>query len=208
MKMSYRVLIVAIAFLALSYSAVADAHEKGDWLLRVGAGMVDPDSDNGSVGGADLDVDSGVSLVFNGTYFFTPNVALEVLAALPFTHDVDLEGAGQVAEVKHLPPTISLQYHFDTGNKFRPYVGAGLNVTIFFDEDTEGALAGTDLDLDESFGLAAQVGADIDVSENMFLNFDIRYIDIDTDAEVSPLGLEFGVDIDPIVYSLALGWKF
>ncbi len=208
MKTSYRVLIVAIAFLALSYSALANAHEKGDWLLRVGAGMVDPDSDNGNVGGADLDVDSGVSLVFNGTYFFTPNVAFEVLAALPFTHDVDLEGAGQVAEVKHLPPTFSLQYHFDTGNKFRPYVGAGLNVTIFFDEDTEGALAGTDLDLDESFGLAAQVGADIDVSDNMFLNFDVRYIDIDTDAEVSPLGLEFDVDIDPFVYSLALGWKF
>ena len=99
MKTSYRVLIVAVAFLALSYSAIANAHEKGDWLLRVGAGMVDPDSDNGNVGGADIDVDSGVSLVFNGTYFFTPNVALEVLAALPFTHDVDLEGAGQVAEV-------------------------------------------------------------------------------------------------------------
>ncbi len=208
MKTSYRIFIVAAAFLALSYSAFANAHEKGDWLLRVGAGMVDPDTPNADVGGADLDVDSGTSLVFNGTYFFTPNVAFEVLAALPFKHDVDLEGAGQVAEVKHLPPTFSLQYHFDTGNKFRPYVGAGLNWTIFFDESTEGALAGTDLDLDDSFGLAAQVGADIDVSDNMFLNFDFRWIDIDADAEVSPLGLEFDVEVDPYVYSLTLGWKF
>jgi len=208
MKISYRVLIVVVAFLALSYSAFANAHEKGDWLLRVGAGLVDPDSPNADVGGADLDVDSGVSLVFNGTYFFTPNVALEVLAAVPFTHDVDLEGAGQVGEVKHLPPTFSLQYHFDTGNKFSPYVGAGLNYTIFFDEDTEGALAGTDLDLDNSFGLAAQIGADIDLSDTMFLNFDVRWIDIDADAEVSPLGLEFDIEVDPFVYSLALGWKF
>ncbi len=208
MKTSYRIFIVAVAFLALSYSAYANAHEKGDWLLRVGAGMVDPDTPNADVGGADLDVDSGTSLVFNGTYFFTPNVAFEVLAALPFKHDVDLEGAGQVAEVKHLPPTFSLQYHFDTGNKFRPYVGAGLNWTIFFDESTEGDLAGTDLDLDDSFGLAAQVGADIDVSDNMFLNFDFRWIDIDADAEVSPLGLEFDVEVDPYVYSLTLGWKF
>lgn len=208
MKTSYRVLLVAIAFVALMYGAVAGAHEKGDWLVRVGAGLVDPDSGNGNVGGADVDVDSGASLVFTGTYFFTPSIALEVLAALPFSHDVNLEGAGQVGETKHLPPTFSVQYHFDTGNKFRPYVGAGLNYTIFFDEDTEGALVGTDLDLDDSFGLAAQLGADIDVSDNMFVNFDVRWIDIDTEAEVSPLGLEFDVDIDPFVYSLTLGWKF
>ena len=172
--------------------------------------MVDPDSDNGTVPTLDvgIDVDSGASLVFNGTYFFTPNVAFEVLAALPFSHDVDLDGIGKVAEVKHLPPTFSLQYHFDTGNNFRPYVGAGLNWTIFFDEDTEGALAGTDLDLDDSFGFAAQVGADFDINDSMFVNFDFRYIDIGPEADVSPLGLEFDVDIDPFVYSLTMGWKF
>ncbi len=210
MRMSYRIALVAIAFFALAFSAVANAYEKGDWLVRVGAGMVDPDSDNGRVDALDvgIDVDSGASLVFNGTYFVSSNVAFEVLAALPFKHDVDLEGLGQVAEVKHLPPTFSLQYHFDTGNNFRPYVGAGLNWTIFFDEDTEGALAGTDLDLDDSVGLAAQVGADFDISDTMFVNFDFRYIDIEADAEVSPGGIEFDVPIDPFVYSLTLGWKF
>ena len=210
MRMTFRIALVAVAFIALVFSAVAKAHEKGDWLVRVGAGMVDPDSDNGTVPGLDvgIDVDSGASLVFNGTYFFTPNVAFEVLAALPFSHDVDLEGLGQVAEVKHLPPTFSLQYHFDLGNKFRPYVGAGLNWTIFFDEDTEGALAGTDLDLDDSLGLAAQVGANIDINESMFVNFDFRYIDIEAEADVSPLGLEFDIPIEPFVYSLTLGWNF
>lgn len=208
MKFSYRVFLVTIAFVALVLSAAANAYEKGDWKVRVGAGMVDPDSSNGDVGGAAVDVDSGSTLVFNGTYFFTPNVALEVLAALPFSHDVNLEGAGQVAEIKHLPPTFSLQYYFDTGNKFHPYVGAGLNWTIFFDEDTEGALAGADLDLDDSFGLAAQLGADIEINESMFVNFDFRWMDIDSDAEVSPLGLEFDVEVDPFVYSLTFGWKF
>lgn len=205
MKTSYRVLLVAISFVALVFSAVADAHEKGDWLVRVGAGLVDPNSDNGDV----VSVDSGTSLVFNGTYFFTPNVAVEVLAAAPFSHDVELEGGGgEVADVKHLPPTVSLQYHFDTAGKFNPYVGAGLNFTIFFDEDTKGALAGQDLDLDDSIGLAAQIGADFELSDTMFLNFDARWMDIDADAEVSPLGLAFDVEIDPIVYSLTLGWKF
>jgi outer membrane protein len=205
MKTLFRALVVTAAVAGLVLSPAVNAHEKGDWLFRVGGGLVDPDSDNDDV----VSVDSGASLVFNGTYFFTPNIAVELLSAAPFSHDVDLEGGGgQVAEVKHLPPTLSVQYHFDTAGKFNPYVGAGLNYTIFFDEDTEGALTGQDLDLDNSFGLAAQVGADFEISDTMFVNLDIRWIDIEADAEVSPLGLAFDVDIDPFVYSLTLGWKF
>ena len=183
----------------------AQAYEKGDWLLRVGAGSVSPKSSNSSI----VSVDSGASLVFNGTYFFSPNVALEVLAAAPFTHDIKLLADGsKVGETQHLPPTVSLQYHFDTGGAFRPYVGAGLNYTLFFSEETTGALAGTSLDLDPSFGLAAQLGADFDVSDRMFVNFDVRWIDIETEASVSVVDLNFDVDVDPMVYSLTLGWKF
>ena len=200
-------LLYVVAGLAL-IALPAQAHEKGDWLLRVGGGAVNPDSDNSEI----VSVDDGVSVVFNGSYFFTPNVAVEVLAALPFSHDIELlGGGGKVGETKHLPPTVSVQYHFDLGGAFRPYVGAGVNYTIFFDEDTTGALEGANLDLDASFGVAAQVGADIDVSDRMFLNFDIRWIDIETEATVSADGspdLVFDVDIDPMVYSLTLGWKF
>lgn len=204
MKMSYRIALVAIVFAALTSSAVASASEKGDWLFRIGAGMVEPKSDNGDV----VEVDSGASLVFNGTYFFSPNWAFEVLAALPFSHDAKLVGGEKVAEVKHLPPTFSVQYHFDTAGAFNPYVGAGLNWTIFFDEETTGDLSGQDIKLDDSFGLAAQLGADFDISETMFVNFDVRWIDINSDAVVSPLGLVFETEIDPLVYSLTLGWKF
>jgi outer membrane protein len=205
MKTLNRTLLVSAALAVVLTCPIANAYEKGDWLVRVGAGLVDPKSDNSDI----VSVDSGAAVVFNGTYFFTPNVALEVLAATPFSRDVELEADGsKVGEVKHLPPTFSLQYHFDTAGKFRPYVGAGLNYTIFFDEDTTGALAGTDLDLDDSFGLAAQLGTDIDISETMFLNIDIRWMDIDADAEVSPIGLSIDVEVDPMVYSLALGWKF
>lgn len=183
----------------------AQAYEKGDWLVRIGAGSVGPKSSNSSV----VSVDDGASLVFNGTYFFSPNVALEVLAAAPFSHDIKLLADGsKVGETKHLPPTVSLQYHFDTQSAFHPYVGAGLNYTLFFSEETTGALAGTSLELDPSFGLAAQIGADFDISDKMFVNFDVRYIDIKTEASVSVVGLNFDVDVDPMVYSLTLGWKF
>lgn len=201
-----KLLKIFIALVGLSFIAMpAQAYEKGDWLLRVGAGNVDPKSSNSSV----VSVDSGASLVFNGTYFFSPNVALEVLAAAPFSHDVKLLADGtKVGETKHLPPTVSLQYHFNTNGAFHPYVGAGLNYTLFFSEETTGALAGTSLELDPSFGLAAQIGADFDISDKMFLNFDVRYIDIKTEASVSVVDLNFDVDIDPMVYSLTLGWKF
>ncbi|MDJ0751609.1 MAG: OmpW family outer membrane protein [Woeseiaceae bacterium] len=209
----FRILVVlaGLSMIALP----AQAYEKGDWLVRVGGGMVDPKSDNSSI----VSVDSGSSLIFNGTYFFTPNIGLEVLAALPFSHDIhDPTGALKLAETKHLPPTFSLQYHFNTDMAFRPYVGAGLNYTTFFDEETTDTLnaaftlSSSSLSLDDSFGIAAQLGADFDVSDNLFLNVDIRWINIETDATVSSPDLAspltFDVEIDPMVYSIALGWKF
>ncbi|MDJ0749637.1 MAG: OmpW family outer membrane protein [Woeseiaceae bacterium] len=197
-------LILSVAALTV-IALPAQAYEKGDWLVRVGVGMVDPKSDNSPV----ANVDSGTSLVVNGTYFFTPNIGFEVLAAWPFSHDVELVADGsKVGETKHLPPTFSLQYHFDTNTNFRPYAGIGLNYTTFFDEETTGALTGTSLSLDDSFGLAAQLGADFDVSDNLFLNVDIRWINIETDASIPEVPLSFDVEIDPMVYSIALGWKF
>lgn len=199
--------VAALTFIALP----AQAYEKGDWLLRVGGGMVDPKSDNSTI----VSVDSGSTLIFNGTYFFSPNVGLELLAAFPFSHDIhDPTGAVKLAETEHLPPTLSLQYHFNTDASFRPYVGAGLNFTTFFDEQTTETLntalglTSSSLKLDHSFGIAVQLGADIDVSDRMFLNLDIRWIDIDTEASIPEADLNFDVEIDPMVYSIALGWKF
>lgn len=204
MKSLHRIPVVVATAAVVIFSSAANAHEKGDWLLRVGVGHVDPKSSNGLV----ATVDSGTALVFNGTYFFTPNVGFEILAATPFSHDIKLAADGtKVGETKHLPPTFSLQYHFDTAGAFNPYVGAGLNYTLFFDEETTGPLTGTSLKLDDSVGFAAQLGADFDVSDRISLNFDVRWLDINTDAELDGAALE-EVEIDPIVYSLTAVWNF
>ena len=188
----------------IAASPAAFAYEAGDWIVRVGAGSVDPKSDNGDI----VSVDSGTMLVFNGTYMFSPTIGLEVLASLPFSHDIKLAADGtKVGETKHLPPTISLQYHFETDSAFKPYVGAGVNYTIFFKDKTTGPLTGMSLDLDNSIGLAAQLGFDYDISDNMFVNLDARWIDIDTDAKLDGVALET-VKIDPLVYSVTLGWTF
>lgn len=195
---------LAAASLFLGWAPLAAAHEAGDKILRVGIGTVNPKSNNGNV----VSVDSGTAAVINGSYFFTPNWAFEILAATPFTHDIKLAADGtKVGETKHLPPTFSLQYHFDTQSAIKPYVGAGINYTLFFDEKATGPLAGADISLDDSVGLAAQLGADFELSGRMFLNVDVRWMDIDTDAEVNGAALE-EVEIDPLVYSLNVGWKF
>ncbi len=208
MKIRKTVVLAAVIGLGSMLGAVANAQEAGDWIVRVGVGHVDPKSDNGDV----ASVDSGTAAVFNGTYMMTNNVGIELLAATPFSHDIDLAADGtRVGETKHLPPTVSLQYHFDTNSAFKPYVGAGLNFTVFFDEETEGPLAGDDLELDESFGVAVQVGADWQFSDTMFANLDVRYIDIETDAtlQTDTGSVDLGsVDISPIVYSLTVGWRF
>lgn len=207
---------VLLAVLLLSWTPMVFA-EAGEWLFRIGGSIVAPDDDNLTNRnlGLEVDVDDGYSLTFTGTYFFTDNWAVELLAAYPFDHDIEVEGAGTVGEVTHLPPTLSAQYHFLPNGKVRPYVGVGVNYTFLFDEDIDDLIPGSDLVLDNSLGMAAQVGVDFDIGENMFLNVDVRYIDIDSDAEVRlPAAggggkLDLGtVEIDPIVAGVHVGWRF
>jgi outer membrane protein len=155
-----------------------------------------------------LQVDNGTSATIEATYMFADHLGVELLAAWPFTHDVGIDGvSGDVAQVEHLPPTLSLQYHFNPEGRFRPYVGAGLNYTFFFNEETKGALDGTDLNLDDSWGWAGQVGTDIGINENWFVNLAVRYIDIDSDASLD--GDSLGtIEIDPFVYEAQVGYRF
>lgn len=194
---------IAVA-LALALGGVASVADAADWIVRVGGHYVDPKSDNHEV----VSVDSGQSLTFNATYMVSPHFGVELLAAWPFCHDITLNADGsKVAETKHLPPTLSLQYHFLPDGRVRPYVGAGLNATLFFDEKTTGALAGSDLSLDDSFGVAAQLGVDFAISDDWMINVDARWIDIDTDARLDGAGLG-SVEIDPYVFGLSVGRRF
>jgi outer membrane protein len=193
---------------ALMLASPAFAQEAGDWTFGVGVHNVSPKSDNGSLAGGTLDVDVGDNWrpTITAEYFLTQNWGLEILASFPFEHDIDLNGT-RAGSTKHLPPTVSLQYHFRASEKVKPFIGAGVNYTIFFDEETTGPLAGTDLDLDNSFGLAAHLGVDFTIGTNKWLRLDARWIDIDTDAEVNGGGVGT-VNIDPMVYGAAFVWSF
>ena len=193
---------------ALFTATPALAQQAGDWTFGLGAHVVSPKSDNGSLAGGAFDADVGNNWrpTFTGEYFFRDNWGIEVLASLPFQHDIELNGV-KAGSTKHLPPTVSLQYHFAGSEKVKPFIGAGVNYTLFFSQDTTGPLAGADLDLDNSFGLALHGGLDFAVGTNKFVRLDARWIDIDTDVKVN--GASVGtVNIDPMVYGAAFVWKF
>jgi len=213
--------ILAITLLSLSLPSLAN--QAGDILVRGGVTMVSPDSGKTSVflDGADsglaLSPDNDTQLGLNFVYFFDSNWAIELLAATPFSHDIKLhDGATttSLADSKQLPPTLSALYYFDTNSAFKPYVGLGINYTVFFDNSFTNAYSEAgfnDLDLDNSFGYAVQVGADYDLGDNWSVNISARYIDISTDASFTVGETTKGsatVDVNPMVYSVMLGYKF
>ncbi|HAW61894.1 MAG TPA: outer membrane protein OmpW [Pseudomonas sp.] len=217
--------------LALALTApLAQAFEAGDIIVRAGAITVDPREDSsdisaaaagGAVPNTKATLDSNTQLGLNFAYMVTDNIGIELLAATPFSHSVGVKGLGpldgKLADIKHLPPTLSAVYYpLDSKSLFQPYVGLGINYTVFFDEDLtshrESAAGGgfSNLSLQDSWGLAAQVGMDYMLSDNIMLNAQVRYIDIDTKATAdSGLGkVKVDVDVDPFVYMVGLGYKF
>jgi outer membrane protein len=231
MKIFIRVL-VATGLLAL-VTGPALAYEPGTFVLRGGVGTVAPKSHSLTISDevetVVIDVENGTSMTLTGTYMFNEHLAIDVLAALPFKHDIKAtidmgEGpqTAKIASTKQLPPTVSLQYHFSPDSDFQPYVGLGINWTNFSDTKLA-SIPGegngevdedlVDLKLDNSTGIAAQFGGDWAIGDNAVVNFDIRYMDIDSDVNVKFFGMdEFEkigtAKIDPWIYSINLGYRF
>lgn len=222
------------SLLALALAApLAHAHQAGDIIVRAGAVTVQTSEntsgvqvDRGALAGVDLGgeatVGNDTQLGLNFAYMVTDKLGIELLAATPFTHDVGIKGAGldaangKLGSLKHLPPTLSLVYYpLDSKAAFQPYVGAGLNYTWFMDGDTSSraeAAGFSNLQATNSWGWAAQIGADYMLNDNLLINGQIRYIDIDTQAYVDHAGLgvraKVDVDIKPWVYMVGLGYRF
>ncbi|ELB2052740.1 outer membrane protein OmpW [Vibrio parahaemolyticus] len=210
--------ICSLAVVAALVSPSVFAHKQGDFVLRVGVASVVPNDSSDKILGSqeELKVDSNTQLGLTFGYMFTDNISLELLAATPFSHDIstDLLGLGDIADTKHLPPTLMVQYYFgEPQSKFRPYVGAGLNYTIFFDEGFNNKAKNvglTDLKLDDSFGLAANVGVDYMINDQWFLNASAWYANIETEATYKFGGAKQKTDvkINPWVFMISGGYKF
>lgn len=198
-----------VPFAALALSALAlpvSAQSAGDWTIGLGLASVMPKDGNGTLTAGAVDVGNDLRPSITVEYFIRDNIGVELLAATPFKHDVSV-GGGKVGTVKHLPPVVSLNYHWDTGSAFQPYAGVGVNFTGFWDEKTTGALAGSELSLKNSWGLAAQVGADWWLNERAALRSTVRWIDIDSDVYLN--GAKIGTaEVDPLVVQAAYVMRF
>ena len=220
----------ATAACSLLLSSSAFAHEAGDIILRMGAVSVAPDesttlissTSTGPLANTSAGVNNDAQLGLNLVYMLNDNWGVEVLAATPFEHDLDARGLSAygfsttaLGNTKQLPPTVTLNYFFGSQTStINPYLGIGANYTVFFDKNLTGQaqseLAASNLEVDNSTGLAFRAGVDFTLSRNWLLNASVWNIDIDTDVNFnSALGnVHVGAELDPWVYMISLGYKF
>ncbi|PHM28654.1 outer membrane protein OmpW [Xenorhabdus budapestensis] len=207
-------LVLAAATLAPSLTF---AHEAGDFLFRAGTATVRPNAGSDNVLGlGSFDVNNNTQLGLTFGYMVTDNIGVELLAATPFQHNVNLPKAGEIARVKHLPPTLMAQYYFgDKENNLRPYIGVGVNYTTFFDEKfnnnaTVKAANLNSLDLKDSWGVAGQVGLDYQLDKNWMLNTSLWWMNIETDVKfkAGDKDYKYKTRLDPWVFMFGVGYKF
>lgn len=214
-----RVLPLALLVGAAVIPQAAHA-EEGDVLLRVRGILVAPNEDSGSVlpafPGEEVSVDNSFMPEVDVTYMVSDNIGFELIAATTQHSASGITGTtgsiGELASTWVLPPTLTVQYHFAPDGPVRPYIGAGVNYTIFYSEDAsnglEAAVGPVDVSMDDSFGYALQAGVDVDINERFFFNVDVKYIDIDTTATLTnaTLGTQrVNISLDPFVFGVGFG---
>ena len=207
-----KIIITVLGLLLLTTSSVFAQDTK--WKMRFrGIAVVPSESAVIDVIGGDIAIRKAIVPEVDFTYYFTENWAAELILATT-NHDVGAVGtaAGDInlGDVWLLPPTLTLQYHLTSMDKFEPYFGAGFNYTIFY-----GADAGDvdEVSYDNSFGVALQFGFDYDLNDKWFLNVDLKKVFLNTDATVNAttaLGATVGaaVDIDPLILGFGFGFRF
>ncbi len=202
-KMTNKLAALTLSTALVALAVPAYAQSQGDWTVGLGIGYLSPKSDNGTLAGLDAEIDSDTRPIFTVEYFVRDNLGVELLAATPFSHDVTLGGSIDAGTVKHLPPTLSLNYHFPTNSAWKPYVGAGINYTFFFDESSPLG----DLKLDDSVGVSLQAGLDYMVTEKGAVRLNVRWFDIESDVKLD--GVDIGTaEIDPWLVGVSYVHRF
>lgn len=196
-----KILLAAAALCALT-SGAAMAQTEGPWLVRARA--VHLDSANKDNTGLGLAINNKTLPELDITYFFSPNIAAELVLTVPQKQDVTSSVAGYLGTLKHLPPSLLAQYHFTQFNGFKPYVGAGINYTRFSSVKLLGGAADVQRN---SWGGALQVGVDIALNRQWSLNFDVKKLYLNTDVYVG--GVKQGnFKVDPVLVGVGLGYRF
>ena len=194
--------LFALTALSLALAApLAHAQDTGNWLVRARAVHLDSANSDGT--GLGLTINNKWLPELDISYFFTPNLAAELILTYPQKQRVYSNGT-QIGTFKHLPPTLTVQYHFTGLPGFRPYLGAGVNYTNI--SETNILNGGANLK-HNSFGLAAQVGVDVPVGGGWLLNVDVKKVQIGSTVYVG--GTDMGkFKVDPLLVGIGFGKRF
>jgi outer membrane protein len=194
-----KILIAAAVGLLVAGQVAA---QESPWLVR--ARVVHLDMANKDSTGLNLTVDNKVIPEVDVSYFFNKNVAAELILTVPQQQTVSASGA-DIGNFKHLPPTLTLQYHFTNFNGYKPYVGAGVNYTKV---NQVNLVTGHKLDGD-SLGAALQVGVDVPLTKQVSLNFDVKKVYLQTGVYDGTTGVKAGtLKLDPVLVGVGLGYRF
>ena len=192
---------IVLASTLVAGNTFAQAKE-GPWMVRVRAvNLTSANTDNTGLG---LSVNNKTIPELDISYFINKNVAVELILTVPQEHTLNSTVVGgDIGTLSQLPPTLLVQYHFDMPG-YKPYVGAGINYTKFSSVNL--TVPGADIDRD-SFGAALQVGVDIPLSGNMYLNFDLKKVYIGTDVSIAGVN-QGSFKVDPVLFGMGVGWRF
>lgn len=204
MKKSATAAAIVLAISAFAGNAIA---QESPWLVRARVVQIDTANKSAPVAGVGasdrIHVSDKTIPEIDISYFFTPNIAAELILTYPQKHDVKLDG-GNIGTFKHLPPTLSLQYHFMPEKQFSPYVGAGINYTNISDVKLINGAGRLEHD---SWGYSLQAGVDYKLDKNWSLNFDVKKVQIRSDVFISGVKAS-EVKVDPYLIGLGVGYRF
>jgi outer membrane protein len=205
--MKMKKIVLALSLAAMGVVSSQAMAQESPWLVRGRVVNISPANDSDPLGGTGasdrITVSKKTIPEFDVTYFFTPNIAAELILTYPQKHDVYLDGAN-IGTFKHLPPTLSAQYHFAPNSSINPYLGAGVNYTNISQVKLLGGKGGLE---SNSFGLSLQAGVDFKIDKNWSINIDVKKVQIRSDVTVSGAKVS-AVKVDPVLVGLGLGYRF
>ncbi|MDA8892415.1 outer membrane beta-barrel protein [Hyphomicrobiales bacterium] len=209
------VLALLISITVLPQASVAQDNtafkSAGKWLIGLKVLNLDPDVESATSIGGEATVDDDTVPELDIRYFITDNIAIEAILGTT-EHNVAAVGTAlgnvNLGTVKVLPPTFTLQYHFNSESRFLPYIGAGINYTFFYDDNPGDAVG---ISYKDDFGFALNIGFDYVINENNYFNIDIKKYTLSTDTviDAGAAGIATAsVDLDPLAISIGYGWRF
>lgn len=205
-------------FFIVALATISTASFAGQWQVKIGGSLLQPSAKHNTLAEGlvtDAKADNGASFTPSIEYFFEdPRFSAELLLATPFKHEVKAsingQPSAQIAEFKHLPPTLTFKYHFINSTPITPYFGAGVTAVIPFQERARGDLEGAKLRANMTYGLAGQVGVIVNPikdNKNWGVFADVRYAKVEPDLKID--GVKIGtLNIDPWVYTAGISYRF